>query len=153
MYLLDTNIWVERLLGQEKAEVVKDFLDYVSSDQLSITDFALHSIGVILNRLNKKDAFLQFIDDLFVNGSVTVIKIDSLDLPDVFSCTEDLNLDFDDAYQYIAAKQNKLEIVSFDSDFDKTPLGRISPEDIVPHKKDSEDTPDNDGNTAKNKDD
>ncbi len=58
MYLVDTNIWLERLLDQEKSEVVGKFLDYVSSAQLSITDFALHSIGVILSRMKRRDAFL-----------------------------------------------------------------------------------------------
>jgi predicted nucleic acid-binding protein len=132
LYLVDTNIWLERLLGQDKSEVVRKFLDHVSSDQLLITDFAVHSIAVILNRLEKKGTFLQFIEDLFIHGSVTVVGIDTLNLPDVFSCIEEFNLDFDDAYQYIAAQKNNLAIVSFDKDFDKTKLGRVSPEDILP---------------------
>jgi len=39
VYLVDTNVWLERLLEQERTEEVKRFLDSVSSDQLSITDF------------------------------------------------------------------------------------------------------------------
>lgn|GEM_PF-3283775 len=31
MYLVDTNVWLERFLEQEKAEEVRDFLDRTSS--------------------------------------------------------------------------------------------------------------------------
>jgi len=92
MYLLDTNIWLERLLGQDNSEDVGRLLDQIRSDQLFITDFSFHSLCVILTRLN---------------------------------------LDFDDAYQYVAAEQNNLVIVSFDSDFNKTPLGSKNPAEIL----------------------
>jgi len=41
------------------------------------------------------------------------------------------NLDFDDAYQYTAAKFD-FEIVSFDSDFDRTDRKRKAPAEIEP---------------------
>lgn len=63
MYLLDTNIWLERMLDQARSEEVKRLLDQVPSDQLLVTDFSLHSIGVILNRLNRRDEFLRLIQD------------------------------------------------------------------------------------------
>jgi len=52
MYLVDTNVWLERLLDQERAEDVRHFLDATVSEHLFITDFALHSIGVVLIKLN-----------------------------------------------------------------------------------------------------
>ena len=66
MYLVDTNVWIERLLDQERAEEVKRFLDSVSSDQLSITDFSFHSIGVILSRLNRHEGLLRFVQDTLI---------------------------------------------------------------------------------------
>jgi predicted nucleic acid-binding protein len=42
MYLLDTNIWLERLLNQERADEVGLLLDAVPSDQLFMTDFAAY---------------------------------------------------------------------------------------------------------------
>ena len=39
-------------------------------------------------------------------------------------------LDFDDAYQYAAAKLNELQIVSFDRDFDRTDRGRKHPSEL-----------------------
>ena len=43
---------------------------------------------------------------------------------------EEEGLDFDDAYQYVAAERFDLEIVSFD-DFDRTSIGRLPPEDAL----------------------
>ena len=51
MYLLDTNIWLERLLGQAQSVTVGQLLDRLSTDQMLMSDFTLHSLGVILNRL------------------------------------------------------------------------------------------------------
>ena len=53
MYLVDTNIWLERLLDQAKSEEVGRFLSDTPPNQLIISDFSLHSIGVILDRLDK----------------------------------------------------------------------------------------------------
>lgn len=44
-YLVDTNIWLERMLDQERAADVAEFLNRVPADQLCLTDFSLHSIG------------------------------------------------------------------------------------------------------------
>ncbi len=67
-YLLDTNIWLERLLDQDRADEVRRLLEEVSSDRLFITDFSFHSIGVILLRLGHPEAFLLFAEDLCADG-------------------------------------------------------------------------------------
>lgn len=41
------------------------------------------------------------------------------------------NLDFDDAYQYVAAEKYDLTLVSFDSDFDQTERGRRTPAEVL----------------------
>jgi uncharacterized protein len=56
MYLADTNIWLERLLGQANSDEVGQFLDQIPSNQIFITDFAFHSICVILTRLQTLEA-------------------------------------------------------------------------------------------------
>jgi len=53
MYLIDTNVWLERLLYQERSEEVGRFLSQVSSEHLYVMDSAFHSIGVILRKLNQ----------------------------------------------------------------------------------------------------
>ena len=60
MYLLDTNIWLERLLDQDRSDEVGRFLDHVPPVQVFITDFAFHSIGVVLSKLNRMEVLLRF---------------------------------------------------------------------------------------------
>ena len=41
-------------------------------------------------------------------------------------------LDFDDAYQYVAAEKFNLTLLSLDKDFDRTPRGRLAPSAVHP---------------------
>jgi hypothetical protein len=52
MYLVNTNVWLERLLDQARAEQVDYFLDRISSKHLFITDFAFHSMGLVMIRFS-----------------------------------------------------------------------------------------------------
>lgn len=40
-----------------------------------MTDFTLHSIGIILSRLGRGEVLLRFVDDLFVEGGVTLVSV------------------------------------------------------------------------------
>jgi uncharacterized protein len=131
MYLIDTNIWLERLLGQAKSDEVGQFLDQIPSNQLFITDFAFHSICVILTRLKRKAALLDFVQDVFANGAVTLVSIKPGETQSLVDMMDKFNLDFDDAYQYVAAEQNDLIIVSFDGDLDGTTRGKKTPAEIL----------------------
>lgn len=131
MYLVDTNIWLERLLHQERSDEVGRFLDRIPSERLFITDFSLHSIGVVLHRLRRLDALLCFVQDAFIDGAVVLIHLEPEDMQHLVRVMEELRLDFDDAYQYMAAQKHDLTIVSLDSDFDRTDRGRKTPEGIL----------------------
>ncbi len=119
MYLVDTNVWLERLLDQERAEDVRRFLDATGSEHLFITDFALHSIGVVLIKLNQREGLLRFVRDAFLNGAVVLVHLEPEDTEHIVRVVEKFDLDFDDAYQYVAAEKYNLTLVSFDSDFDR----------------------------------
>ena len=93
MYLVDTNIWLERLLEQAKSEEVGQFLDQTPTNQSFIT---------------KPD-----------------------DTESLVNAIDRYHLDFDDAYQHVAAEKNRLVVVSFDGDLDKTPNGRKTPAEIT----------------------
>lgn len=62
-YLTDTNIFLEILLQQEKKEACKQYLNK-NIGRLYISDFSLHSIGVILFKLEKNADFKLFVDDI-----------------------------------------------------------------------------------------
>jgi uncharacterized protein len=134
VFLLDTNIWLERLLGQGNAEVVAELLDKLSPSDICMTDFTLHSIGVICNRLKQRDVFVKFVDDVLSDGGVLLVSIPANKMKRVVEIMDRFNLDFDDAYQYDSAEIEKAIIVSFDKDFDKTEQGRLSPTQVLKPK-------------------
>ena len=70
---------------------------------------------------------MDFVQDMVLSGYVTVRRLFSGDIPDVCDAAVKYNLDFDDAYQYVAAKKYSLKLVSFDSDFDATDVERVEP--------------------------
>ena len=37
MYLVDTNVWLERLLDQTRSEKVGKFIDYIPSEKYNLT--------------------------------------------------------------------------------------------------------------------
>ena len=60
--MLDTNVFLEILLDQAKKEECKKFLND-NIEGLNVTDFSLHSIGVILFRYGRKEVFQKFVEE------------------------------------------------------------------------------------------
>ena len=131
MYLIDTNVWLELLLEQENAAQVHQFMETIEGQQLVISEFSLYSIGVILTRRKKDDVFRDFVSDTILDSGVTRSRLEATDYERLLEARKQFNLDFDDAYQYIAAEINNLELISFDHDFDHTPRGRKTPNQIL----------------------
>ncbi|MCW3132476.1 MAG: PIN domain-containing protein [Candidatus Methanospirare jalkutatii] len=122
-FLVDTNIFLEILLGQDKKEECKKFLEDNVGDFV-ITDFTLHSIGVILFRYGKEDVFEEFVEDVVTNSEVLSLPVERYS--EVVFARKNLNLDFDDAYQYAVAKHYRLKIVTMDRDF-----GRVTDVEVI----------------------
>ena len=131
MYLVDTNVWLEVLLAQQQAAEAQVFFDTIEAGQLALTEFSLYSLGIILTRLNKDDAFKDFLSDVIEDAQVACIRLEPADLKQVLIYQRQFQLDFDDAYQYAAAEKYNLIIVSFDKGFDKTVRGRKAPAEIL----------------------
>jgi predicted nucleic acid-binding protein len=131
MLLIDTNVWLELLLEQEKSNEVSSLLKKYTTDVLAISDFSLHSIGVILQKLQKNSLFKQFIEDMFDYGNVAVVSLAPLELHRVMELSRKYRVDFDDAYQSAAAEKYGLTLVSYDAHFDKTGHGRKKPSELV----------------------
>jgi predicted nucleic acid-binding protein len=131
MFLVDTNIWLERLLDQERSAEVGRFLAQTPTSRLMMSDFTLHSIGVVLDRLGKRHVLPQFVDDVLIQGGVTLATVQPEAMHHLVGVMERFDLDFDDAYQYVVAEQADSAMVSFDSDLDRTDRKRQTPEEIV----------------------
>lgn len=127
MYLVDSNIWLERLLDRARSEEVGRFLEWAPAGQLHVSEFTIYSIGIILVRARKHALLREYLDDVVLGGAVQVIRLAGTDLQTVVGTSKRHRLDFDDAYRYAAAETHGLTIVSFDTDFDKTPKGRKTP--------------------------
>jgi len=129
--LLDTNVFLEVILRQERAEEAGAVLAAYDRHELFITIFSLHSVGVPLFREGKHDAFQQFLADMILDVGTAVIALSPEEMQGMASAARKFKLDFDDAYQYVAAEKYGLTIVSFDGDFDRTELGRKTPAEVL----------------------
>ncbi|MBS3948445.1 MAG: type II toxin-antitoxin system VapC family toxin [Dethiobacter sp.] len=128
MYLVDTNVWLELFLEQEKAAEVRRFFQQVEARLIAITEFSLYSIGVILTRLKKDEVFVDFLSDTVEDSGVMRIRLDAADPRQALAVRKQYQLSFDDAYQYVAAVKHEYTIISFDADFDRTQKGRKMPD-------------------------
>jgi len=129
--LLDTNVFLEVILEQNQAEIAKTLLSQCGEYDFFISDYSLHSIGLILFRRNQHGAFGEFIQDMIINAGVQPIALSAEELGNVISAARRFNLDFDDAYQYAVAQRYRLTIISFDADFDRTERGRRTPQEVL----------------------
>ena len=131
MYLLDSNIFLELLLDQEKASEVECLLRFLPRDAMYISEFSLYSIGILLFRYKFFDIFTQFVEDFIVSGGIRLVRLFPEDAKRLVEIARQFGLDFDDAYQYVVAERYGLIIVSFDSDFDRTKRGRKVPKELL----------------------
>jgi hypothetical protein len=127
--LLDTNVFLEVILAQARAADAKNVIANQAGHGLHVTDFSMHSIGLLFVRQKRHADFERFMDDLVANVRPLMVGVPLADLGMVSETAAKHKLDFDDAYQYAASELAGLEIVSFDGDFDGTPKGRIPPGD------------------------
>ncbi|GIV77144.1 MAG: PIN domain nuclease [Litorilinea sp.] len=128
--LIDTNIFLEVLLEQDRAEEARQLLTRNQEHEFFISDFSLHSIGLLLFRRRQQDVFRRFLADMLFNAGVGVVALPATEMETVIRASQQFNLDFDDAYQYAVAEYYELTIVSLDADFDRTGRGRRMPGQI-----------------------
>ena len=86
-------------------------------EHIYISDFSLHSIGVILFRNNKETVFNKFVKDII--PKIKILTLSEELYSDLGEVKEEDGLDFDDAYQFKTAEEYGLSIVTQDKDFEK----------------------------------
>lgn len=128
--LVDTNVFLEVLLAQSRAAEARKFLQNSPAHELFTTDYTVHSIGLLLFRRKQPNIFSQFVDDVFIRSGAAMLSLNPAELEAVVNGASRFGLDFDDAYQYATAERHSLSIVSFDTDFDRTPHGRMLPSQV-----------------------
>lgn len=114
MILADTNVFLEILLKQKKSDICKAFLND-NAPALFVSDFSLHSIGIVLLKCKAIDVFRQFRNDTLPTISVLSLPTDAYEF--LIDAAQKFALDFDDAYQHAVAKNFSLKIATLDHDF------------------------------------
>ncbi|MEK6850351.1 MAG: type II toxin-antitoxin system VapC family toxin [Nanoarchaeota archaeon] len=131
--LIDTNIFLEFLLEQEKAEKAFLFVSSVSSKEKSrayISDFNVDSILIAMAHNNSKiEKMKEFLNNIINSEGLIVYDITIGDRLKAVKFMEKYKLDYEDALTLQAAISTKSEeIVSFDKHFDNIKeIKRIEP--------------------------
>jgi predicted nucleic acid-binding protein len=112
--LIDTNVFLEVALKQSRVSVCRNFLEE-HTGLLCISDFAFHSVGVILLRMGKEGLFEQFLKD--VDEGINVLSLPSHSYNDLLRIHQEHKLDFDDSYQLATTEYFNLEFATIDKDF------------------------------------
>ncbi|MCK5719482.1 MAG: PIN domain-containing protein [Thiomargarita sp.] len=112
--LIDTNVFLEILLEQEQCTLCKQFIAD-NFTNICISDFTLHSIGVVTFRKKKPELFNRFTQDML--SHIDILTLPKSNYEQMNTIAQSLNLDFDDAYQYSIAKYYNLKLVTLDKDF------------------------------------
>lgn len=121
MYLIDTNIFLEILLEQEKADECSNFLKQVTEHNTVclMSSYTLHSIETILSNLKRFGVLISFLDDIIDNQAIRQYHTTAEEELKIIQSIPNLNLDFDDALQYYVAKKFNATIVTYDKHFKK----------------------------------
>ncbi len=131
LILIDTNVFLEAALGQEKSEECNALLTAVSEKKVeaTVTHFTVHGVSAVLARGRRVLEFLRAIE-----GSQGLSVYDS-EVSDEISTailSQKIGRDFDDALQYFVAMKIGAEaIVSFDRHFDNLDIPRLEPSEVL----------------------
>jgi predicted nucleic acid-binding protein len=91
--------------------------------ELYISDFSINSIGVVAYRLGKLELFGEFLADILPH--IHIARLPEYSFSGIIDAIKTHSLDYDDAYQLVAAQEYELEIATQDRDFKKV-IGEIS---------------------------
>jgi uncharacterized protein len=129
--LIDTNVLISIILRQNDYKSSVKFFDLLSSHKkkVVILDFAIYSTCLILKRRNELAALKRFPNYLESRPNFSIYRLSLSELSELNQLK--INLDFDDSIHYFLAKKNKLQLVSYDRDFDKTDLKRLTPAEAL----------------------
>jgi predicted nucleic acid-binding protein len=132
-YLVDTNIFVEYLLDQERADESTQIMERIERGELEayVTSFALHSIAVILDRRNEIDLLERFFERVIQAKGLRVYQTEPIEEKNITALTRTVKLDFDDTLHYYVANTLGATLISFDRGFDATDLKRVEPSALL----------------------
>ena len=129
--LLDTNIFLELMLGQKRAPECERLLEAVSKGEreATVTHFSIHAMEAILGSGKGLTSLLR---NLETSQGLYVYETSVSEEAAVGLITLERKLDFDDALQYYVARKIGAEsIVSFDRHLDGLDVPRLEPRMVM----------------------
>ena len=125
--LIDSNIIFSLLLKQNDYQKTEKFFDAIAHLGLKVQllDFALYSMTLIMTHRGYHKEIKEFLQGLDVSKNITICHPEAADIAETLALN--VNLDLDDKLHYYIAKKKKLTFISYDEDFDKTDLPRLTP--------------------------
>ena len=119
--LIDTNIFLEVFLNQDRADHCSNFLEKVDRGELSgfVTDFTIHGLAVVLERAGKGDSLAQVFTSLSAFQGSTVLHASLMEHAEIALFARQAGLDFDDSYQAYFAQRMNMPVISYDRHFDR----------------------------------
>ena len=81
--LLDTNISLEVILEQERAGEAQSLLSAIEEHEFFLSDYFLHSIGLLFFRRRQHEVFRQFLIDMFLEAGVAIIALSAWEMDGV----------------------------------------------------------------------
>ena len=127
MLLIDTNVLVSVLLKQNRYEESRELLNKVNELNLRmfISDFAVYSISLLLNKRGEDRVFNRFVQYLEASSNLSIYRLQPSELKEVYKLKQ--KLDLDDKIHYYIAKKKKAKLITYDKDFKKTGLKSLTP--------------------------
>lgn len=135
LILIDTNVFLELLLGREKAEDCEALLDAVSKGEIEavVTHFTVHAVEATLGA---GQALITFLRSLESSEGLYVYETGISEEISTAMLAPKIGLDFDDALQYYASKRLGVEaIVSFDKHLDDLDIPRTEPSGFIKQRR------------------
>ena len=129
--LIDSNIAFSLLLEQNDYEETTRLFDAIEHFALKVTilDFALYSMTINFLKRGHCKEIKQFLETLNSSGNISIYRPKPLEISEALGI--DVKLDFDDKLHYYLAKKKNLQLISYDADFDKTDLKRMTPAEAL----------------------
>src|SRR6266545_7358581 len=73
--LIDTNVFLEIILDQQSADEAKELLANTRDHEFFMSDYSLHSIGLLLFRRRQHDVFQKFVEDITFGLGITLTSV------------------------------------------------------------------------------
>lgn len=130
MFLIDTNIFLEVMLGRAKRKACIEFLNAVKTggEKAAVTDFTIYSIMIILDARGKLRELDRFLRSLSAYKGLTLYATSLEDKLEAVELAVSGEFDMDDAVQYASARSlGAKAIISLDRHFDDHVIPRMDP--------------------------